>query len=123
MNHCFIIDDDISFARSLKRLLDVEAIPAHVFASGQSFLDSVHPAQRGIAVIDIHMPEMDGVCLLDKMHELHYSMPVIVISGQTTMDSRDLAMAKGALGFLQKPFGPESLLELIRGELNEQDSN
>lgn len=118
MHHCFIIDDDLSFARSLKRLLDVEGAPAHTFTSAQSFLDSVHPDQRGFALIDIHMPEMDGVHLLDKMRELHYSMPVILISGQTAKDSRDMALKKGALGFLQKPFSAESLLELIRGGLD-----
>lgn len=118
MHHCFIIDDDPSFARSLKRLLGVEGIPAHTFTSAQSFLDSVHPAQSGFALVDIHMPEMDGVQLLEKMRDLHYSMPVIVISGQTARDSRDMAMKKGALGFLQKPFSAESLLELIRGNLD-----
>jgi FixJ family two-component response regulator len=122
MNHCFIIDDDVSFARSLKRLLEVEGIDAHVFVSAASFLDSVHPAQRGFALVDVHMPEMDGVSLLDKMHDLHYSMPVIVISGQTTMESRDLAIGKGALGFLQKPFNSESLLELIRGDRQEEEA-
>ena len=58
------------------------------------------------------MPECDGFGLMDKMQQMHYGMPVIIITGQTLLDSRDLAMQKGAVGFLQKPFSEESLLEL-----------
>lgn len=118
---CFIVDDDASFCRSLKRLLNAEGVPAECFDSAQSFLDSVHPAQKGYAIVDIHMPGADGFALMDKMHELHYDMPVIMITGQTRPDTRDLAMAKGAVGFLQKPFQPESLLTLMRNNANNND--
>jgi FixJ family two-component response regulator len=56
-----------------------------------------------------------------KMHEMHYRMPVIIITGQTQADTRDLALQRGALGFLQKPFSDESLLELVTQDMN--DSN
>ena len=109
----FIVDDDVSFGRSLKRLLNARGITADCFRSAQSFLDSVLPSQRGYAIVDIQMPDRDGLELMDKMQEMHYRMPVIIITGQPRAESRDNAMKKGALGFLQKPFGEESLLELI----------
>ena len=109
----FIIDDDASFGRSLKRLLNGLGITADCFKSAQAFLDSVHPNQKGYAIVDIHMPGHDGLELFSKMRELHYSMPVIMITGQPQADSRDVALQMGALGFLQKPFNQESLLELI----------
>jgi FixJ family two-component response regulator len=112
--HFYIIDDDQSFGRSLKRLLKARGFLADYFGSARSFLDSIHPGQHGWAIVDIHMPECNGVALIDKMHELHYDMPVIVITGQAQADARDLAMEKGAIGFLQKPFSEESLLELIQ---------
>jgi FixJ family two-component response regulator len=112
--HFYIIDDDHSFGKSLKRLLNASGFSADYFRAARSFFDSVHPGQHGWAIVDIHMPECDGFALIDKMHELHYSMPVIVISGQASLDARELAMKKGAVGFLQKPFSPESLLELIQ---------
>jgi len=111
--HFYIVDDDQPFGKSLKRLLNARGFAADYFGSAQSFLDSVPSAQRGYAILDIHMPDCDGLALLDKMHHLHYDMPVIVITGQAHGDSRDLAMKKGALGFLQKPFSENSLMELI----------
>jgi len=112
--HFYIVDDDRSFGKSLKRLLNARGIAADYFGSAQFFLDSVPPGQRGYAIVDIHMPGCDGFALVDKMHELNYRMPVIMITGQTRADSRDLALQKGAVGFLQKPFSEESLLDLIK---------
>jgi two-component system, LuxR family, response regulator FixJ len=111
--HLFIVDDDQSFSKSLKRLLNARGITADCFGSARSFLDSVPPAQQGCAIVDIHMPECDGFALMNKMHEMHYVMSVIVVTGHAQSDARDLSMQKGAVGFLQKPFSEESLLELL----------
>ena len=110
----YIVDDDLSFGKSLKRLLNARGIPADYFGSAQSFIDSVPPGQHGYAIVDINMPVCSGFGLMDRMREMNYRMPVIIITGQTQADSRDIALQKGALGFLQKPFSEESLLELIK---------
>jgi FixJ family two-component response regulator len=109
----YIVDDDQNFGRSLKRLLNIRGFQADYFGSAKAFLDSVPAGQKGIAIIDIHMPECDGLELMDKMHELHYDMPVIVVTGRSQADSRNVAMGSGALGFLQKPFSDFSLLDII----------
>jgi two-component system, LuxR family, response regulator FixJ len=114
--HIFIVDDDKSFGRSLKRLLNAMGFAAECFGSARAFLDSVPFDQKGIAVVDIHMPEWDGFWLIDKMQELRYSMPVIVITGHTEAGSRDTAFQRGAVGFLQKPFNQQSLLDLIEAQ-------
>jgi FixJ family two-component response regulator len=114
----YIVDDDLSFGKSLKRLLSARGMSADYFGSAQSFIDSVPPGQSGYAIVDINMPVCSGFGLMDRMHELNYLMRVIVITGQTQADSRDIAIQKGALGFLQKPFSEESLLELV-----EQDTD
>jgi FixJ family two-component response regulator len=120
---CFIVDDDLSFGRSLKRLLNMEGFTACHFASAQCFLDSVHPGQLGYAIVDIHMPDFDGFMLMDKMRELHYHMPIIAISGQTQPDTRNLAMKRGAVGFLQKPFSAESLFTLLSQDSRVDDQD
>ena len=109
----YIIDDDESFGRSLKRLLGSKGLQADCFESAQAFLDSVPSGQKGTAIVDINMPGYDGFALMDKMRELHYEMPVIVITGQAKAASRDLALKRGAKAFLQKPFSDESLMALI----------
>jgi len=111
---CFwIIDDDLSFGRSLRRMLNARGISAEYFGSAQSFLDSVPPAQHGYAIVDIHMPCCDGFGLMTRMRGLKYDMPVIMVTGQADSEARARAMQCGAVGFLQKPFSEESLMELI----------
>jgi FixJ family two-component response regulator len=116
--HFYIVDDDTSFCKSLKRLLNARGFSADCFGSAQSFLDSVPSDQRGYTIVDIHMPDCDGFALMEKMHEMNYHMPVIIITGQPLADNRDTALEKGALGFLQKPFSEDSLLELVRQDMN-----
>jgi len=115
----FIVDDDRSFGISLQRMLNCRGISADLFDSAQTFLDSVPSGQKGIAIVDIHMEFQDGFSLLDKMKTLGYTMPVILITGQADSSSRDLAMDRGAVGFLQKPFLERSLMSLIE-ELQNQ---
>ena len=109
----FIIDDDKSFGTSLKRLLTAKGYSPFYFQSGQSFLDAVPAGQRGIAIIDLHMPVLGGISLLSAMNTLRYTMPVIIITGQTDGDTRDTVLTSGSKGFLQKPFHEQSLIDQI----------
>jgi DNA-binding NtrC family response regulator len=59
------------------------------------------------------MPACDGFNLIAKMRQLHYDMPFIMITGHSQHNEREKALEMGAVGFLQKPFSIESLLELI----------
>jgi two-component system response regulator FixJ len=109
----YIVDDDHNFGRSLKRLLTIRGFQADYFGSAKIFLDSVPAGQKGIAIIDLHMPGCDGFELVDRMRELHYETPVIMVTGQSQADSRNVALGRGAVGFLQKPFSDFTLLDLI----------
>ena len=110
----FIVDDDRSFGRSLKRLLNARGIAADYIESAAAFLDTVPSGQNGIAVVDIHMPECDGFELMERMHDMRYRVPVILITGRAEGVTRDIAFQRGAVGFLQKPFSERSLLDLIK---------
>ena len=120
---CFwVIDDDLQFGKSLRRMLNCRGFRAEYFGSAQSFLDSVPPGQPGYAIVDIRMPGYDGFQLIRKMQDLHYGMPVILMTGHLESDARDRAVQSGAIGFLQKPFSGDSLLELIyKQEMEESD--
>ncbi len=118
VTHFYIVDDDLSFGKSLKRLLNARGMSAEYFGSAQSFLDSIPPDQLGYAIVDVHMPDIGGLALMNRMREMKYSMRVIIVTGQPQADHRNLALAGGALGFLLKPFGEESLLELVRKDMN-----
>jgi FixJ family two-component response regulator len=109
----WIVDDDLPFGKSLKRMLNARGLVAEYFGSAQSFLDSVPPGQSGCAIVDIHMPGCDGFELIKRMRDLHYDMPVIIITGQACSDDRERAIGYGAVGYLQKPFSEESLMEVL----------
>jgi two-component system response regulator FixJ len=116
-NHVFIVDDDPSFGRSLKRMLNVRGITADYFESADSFLAGVsHDRDDGTVVVDLHMPGCDGFELMEKMRSAGYHMPVIVITGQAHLDSQRKALQQGAIGFLEKPFSEQSLLDLIESD-------
>jgi len=110
----YIVDDDQSFGCSLKRLLEAKGIAAEYFSSAQSFLESV-PTDRAnaIAIIDLHMPECNGLELMAMMQDAGYHMPVIVITGQAQHSTEETVLKRGAAGFLQKPFSDQSLMKLI----------
>jgi len=111
--HIFVVDDDHSFCKSLKRMLDCRGYSTHCFESGQAFIDAVPSGQKGVAIVDLHMPDSSGFSLLQIMRDMHYIMPVILVTGQTGADTREEALQRGAIGFLQKPFNEQSLLDLI----------
>jgi len=119
----WIVDDDLSFGRSLRRMLNARGIAAEYFGSAQSFLDSVPPAQQGYAIVDIHMPSCDGFGLMARMQGLKYDIPVIMVTGQADSEARAKALQCGAVGFLQKPFSEESLMELITKQESGQSAS
>jgi len=112
--HIYIIDDDESFGRSLTRLLRTQGFKAEYFPSAATFLDA-HPSckEKAFAIVDINMPQCDGFMLMDKMKDQGCTTPVIVITGKPQANSRALSLQKGAVGYLEKPFGVGSLLQLI----------
>jgi two-component system response regulator FixJ len=116
-SHVYIVDDDPSFGRSLKRMLNVRGITADYYESADSFLAGVpHDRHNGTVVVDLHMPKCDGFAMMKKMRDAGYQMPVVVITGQAGTDSRSKALQHGAVGFLEKPFSEQSLLDLIQSE-------
>ena len=91
---------------------------SETFNSAQDFLDSVPAKTKGILILDVHMPEMDGLQLQENLNILGFRMQIIFITAHTQAGERERAMEAGAKGFLQKPFSDESLLNLIRAQVD-----
>lgn len=96
-----------------------------MFLSARVFLEQVdHDRAETVAVVDINMPGCDGYSLLDRIRELGWSLPVVMVSGQPAPREEETARSRGALGFLHKPFSAESLLAVLhrdRGPPHEDD--
>lgn len=109
----FIVDDDSSVRRSLERLMRSVGLAAKSFVSAQEFLQSGHGEETGCLVLDMRMPEVSGLELQEKMTKAGILLPIIFISGHSTVPMSVRAMKAGALDFLQKPFDEQDLLEAI----------
>jgi FixJ family two-component response regulator len=110
----FIVDDDVSVRRSTKRLLRSLGTRAESFASAQDLLNSGRGAEAACLILDVRMPNMDGLELQRRLSETKQRIPVIFFSARATKEEEDRALRSGAVAFLRKPVGQEVFLRVIR---------
>ena len=113
----FVIDDDEAMRRGLKFLLSSAGYIARVFESGQAFLDQVAADAEGCLLLDVRMPGMSGLELLDQLRAQHNSIPVIFVTAFGNISMAVRAMKNGAVDFIEKPFDGADLLDRIRKAL------
>ena len=109
-----IVDDDESMRNALRRVCRLTGLGVAAYASAQQFLDCHNPATRGCLVLDIKMPGMNGLELQEILMARNIRLPVIFLTGSSTVAMAVKAMKNGAFDFLEKPFENEVLLELVR---------
>ncbi len=112
-----IVDDEESIRNSLERLLSFEKFKAFSAADGRGALDIAASERIDIVLLDIKMPGMDGLEVLQALKELHPDLPVVIISGHGTISTAVEATKLGAFDFLEKPIDMERLLLTIRNGL------
>ena len=111
--HIYLVDDDDSVRKALKRLVVSYGLSVDTFPSAQTFLDSVPYNTHGCLILDVRMPGMDGFKLQEVLNERHSPLHIIFITAHAEINDRDYAIEHGADGFLIKPFNDRSLLDLI----------
>ncbi len=116
-----VIDDDPSMRRSLGRLLRTSQWRVQSFASAEAFLAELNKFSSGILIVDVQLPGMTGLELLERIQEIDMSRPAIVMSGSDDESFEREALRLGATTFLRKPFVPQLLLDTL--ELLAQSSN
>lgn len=109
----FVIDDDVAIRDSLGLLLGLHGHATSFFADAATFLDVWQPEWQGCLVVDMRMPGMDGLELIDRLRERGSTMPVIVVTGHGDVASARHAFRANAVDFLQKPIDEASLLQAI----------
>lgn len=113
----FIADDDPAVCQSIRWLIESVGLDVETFISGQSFLDEVDPARLGCLVLDVRMPGMSGLDLLARMKTLAYTLPVIVLTGYGDVNMAVIAMKRGVLDFIEKPFNQQALLDSVQNAI------
>lgn len=113
----FVVDDDQSVRDSIAYMLKVHELDHVLFDSPAALLSAVAPDDRGCLLLDVRMPEMNGLELFSALKEAGVSMPAIFISGHGDIQIAVRAVQAGALDFLEKPFDDEQLIEKINNAL------
>lgn len=109
----FVVDDDVSVRESLELLIQHAGWQPVLLPSAAAFLD--HPCPNGPAclVLDVHMPDLNGLDLQDSIGAQRPELPIIFITGHGDIPLTVRAMRAGAVEFLTKPFEDEVLLHAI----------
>src|SRR4051812_2168601 len=108
-----IVDDEESVRRALKRLMASVGFQSQSFASGAEFIESLRTSLPACVILDLHMPVMSGFDIQQRLHDDRKQIPVIVITGQDADESRQRALAAGAIAYLRKPVDDQALLHAI----------
>lgn len=108
-----IVDDEASIRKSLSFLLKTTGHGVHAHDSGTAFLKSVDAAEPGCILLDIRMPEIDGLTVQRRLAERGIGWPVIVLTGHGDVATAVRAMKAGATDFLEKPFEDTALFAAL----------
>ena len=121
MKKILIIDDEEIVRMSCERALQVEGFQTGVASSGREGLEILEKEPYDLVLLDLKMPDMDGMEVLGKIRSSWPHINVIMISGYSTVDTAVQALRSGAVNFIQKPFAPESLFSAIKEVIEKPD--
>ena len=110
----YIVDDDESVCRALGVLLGTYEFAVDTYTCAEEFFRVVPNSVPGCLILDIHMPGLDGWKTLQRIVESGSKRSVILISEDKNVGLNEKASKAGAVGFLQKPFNDQALVDLIK---------
>ncbi len=113
----FVVDDDPSVRRAMKRLIGCVGLQVELYGSAQEFLASKLPNVPSCLVLDIRLPGTSGLNLQHHLAKANIQIPIIFITAHGDIPMTVRAMKAGALEFLTKPFRDQDLLDAIQQAL------
>lgn len=108
-----IVDDEESIRRSVSFMLKTSGYQVETWSSGQAFLKEVKHAEHGCILLDVRMPEIDGLEVQRALADRGVTMPVVIMTGHGDISIAIRAMKAGAVDFLEKPFEKAALIAAI----------
>ena len=117
MAHILVVDDEGSIRDALRQLFEYEGHKVSVASDGMDALKALEGDQPDLVFLDVKMPGLDGLEVLERMRDKGVTVPVVMISGHGTIDTAVDATRKGAYDFLEKPLDSERLLLTLRNAL------
>jgi len=111
--HIAIVDDEEQIRKALLRLARASGLHAEAFASGQLFIDSLAVKHPDCVILDLHMPEMTGLQVLQHLRSSNETLPAIVITAFDEPQTCARCLAAGASAYLRKPIDDVTLLKVV----------
>lgn len=121
MNRILVVDDQKAVCYSIQRLLQTEDYTVYTAASGTEALTIINDASPDLVIMDVRMPEMDGLEVLERIKKSHPKIQVIMMTAFSTTEKAIHAMKLGAYDYITKPFDNDELLIRIRDAIKTRD--
>jgi len=121
MPRILAIDDEKSILESLKEILEYENHQVDIASEGEEGIELYKNNKYDAVFLDIKMPKMDGLEVLDQLNQISPEVPVIMISGHGTIDTAVESIKKGAFDFIEKPLDLNRMLVTLRNAMERKD--
>ena len=108
-----VVDDDASMRDALESLFDSMGLNTETYPTARHFLSSGPPDQPGCIVIDIRLPDMNGLDFQGQLTDMGVRLPVVMMTGYGDIPMSVRAMKRGAVDFLSKPFHDQDMLDAV----------
>ena len=115
-----VVDDDPNSRDILKRLLTLSGYEVETVISGKEAVKRLKRSKFNLVLTDLDMPDMDGITLLSHVKSQYPDIPVIMVTGRASGESRNEALEVGADGLLSKPYTEDQLLAIVSESLTEK---
>ncbi|WP_336952725.1 response regulator FixJ [Sphingobium aromaticivastans] len=109
----YVVDDDEAIRRSLSFMLKTSGFAVKLFEGGLPFLKEAAELEPGCVLLDVRMPDMDGLAVQRELRERGVMLPVVIMTGHGDIDMAVTAMKAGASDFIEKPFEKAALLGCV----------
>ncbi len=118
----YVVDDELNVRRIVKKAMENEDNEVHTFVTAEEALEEIEKRKPDLLFTDLSLPSMNGIQFLNELKNRAYSIPVIIVSSDTSPESMRSAFKAGIVDFLTKPFTPQEIRDAFELALREQDS-
>lgn len=116
-NHILVVDDDPSICEALERGLRLEGFAVRIATNGEAAIQEIELTEPALLILDINMPQVDGIQVIKYIRSKSIDLPVCVLSARDEIQDRVLGLEAGADDYLIKPFAFAELLARVRALL------